>query len=217
MIEAAGIPLQRATLDVDGTAVLLWRAGALDRFVDVDALLRDDAPPEPPYWMHLWPGALALARWVQRDPTVGPGTRVVEFGAGLGLPAVVAARRGARVVASDWKREPLQVLGRSLVENGVAGLCVQMDWARPALRGPVDLCLAADVGYDRAAEGPLVGALTSLLRPGGRAWLADSVNTARTSLSEALAASGFAVTVSQVREEEEGRVVWVRMIEAQRR
>jgi predicted nicotinamide N-methyase len=215
VVAEQGVPLQRATLDLGGTLVPLWRAASLERFVDADSLLRAEAAPEPPYWMHLWPGALALARKVLADASIGSESRVVELGAGLGLPALVAARRGARVVATDWQRAPLRVLGRSLADNGVAAPCVQMDWARPALRSGFDLCLGADVGYDRAAEAPLVAALARLLRPGGRAWLADSVNTARTSLGETLTARGFTVASREVREEEEGRAVWVRVIEAQ--
>lgn len=214
MVADQGVPLQRATLDLGGTLVPLWRASSLERFVDADSLLSAGAAPEPPYWMHLWPGAVALARMVLADASVGAASRVLELGAGLGLPALVAARRGAQVVATDWQRAPLRVLGRSLVENGVAAACVQMDWAQPALCGGFDLCLGADVAYDRTAEEPLVAALACLLRPGGRAWLADSVNTARTSLGEKLAARGFSVASREVREDEEGRVVWVRVIEA---
>jgi len=195
--------------------VPLWRAASLEQFVDADALLRNAAAPEPPYWMHLWPGAVALARMVLADAELGAASRVVELGAGLGLPALVAARRGARVVATDWQRAPLRVLSRSLSDNGVAAACVQMDWVQPALCGGFDLCLGADVAYDQAAEGALVAALARLLGPGGRAWLADSVNTARISLAETLAARGFIVTSREVREEEEGRAVWVRVIEAQ--
>lgn len=216
MVVAEGIPLQRTVLDLDGAAVPLWRAVQLERFVDAEELLRGESPAEPPYWMHLWPGAVALARRVLADPTIGIGVRVLELGAGLGLPAVTAARRGARVVATDWQRTPLQVLRHSLGENGVPGACVQMDWTRPALRAVFDLCLGADVAYDRAAEAPLAATLAGMVRPGGRIWLADSVNTARTGLADGLAAAGFAVQVSETREEEEGRSVWVRMIAAQR-
>lgn len=214
MVAEQRVPLRRATLDLGGTLVPLWRAASLEQFVDADSLLRNEAAAEPPYWMHLWPGAMALARMVLADADIGAASRVVELGAGLGLPALVAARRGARVVATDWQRAPLRVLRRSLGDNGVTAACVQMDWALPALRGGFDLCLGADVAYDQAAEEALVTALAGLLRPGGRAWLADSVNTARTSLGEALAARGFTVASREVREEEEGRAVWVRVMEA---
>lgn len=210
------VPLERVTLPLAGGAVEVWRAAALERFVDRDALLGAAAPPEPPYWMHLWPGALALARRLASAGRLD-GTTVLELGCGLGVPAVVAARAGARVVASDWQRPPLTIAARSAAANGVGLAGVQMDWRAPALRGQFDLCLGADIAYDADAEAGLVAAVAALTRPGGAVWLADSVNTMRTTLLDRLAATGFATTVESVREEEDGRPVWVRLIIAERR
>jgi len=213
----AGVPGEEVGLDVGGVAVRLWRAAQLERFVDRDALLRAEAPAEPPYWMHLWPGALAAARVVARAAEVRPGACVLELGCGLGLPALVAARRGARVVASDWQRAPLEFVGRSAALNGCALACVQMDWSAPALRGAFDVCVGADVGYDAGAEAALVAALARLVGRRGVVWLADSVNTARGSLAARLGAAGFAVEARQTREWEDGRPVWVRLLAARRR
>ena len=215
-MELDGVPLERVEVALGALGVSLWRAIHLERFVDVGSLLGAEAPPEPPYWMHLWPGALALARRIAQEPGVGQGTRVLELGCGLGLPAIAAARRGARVAACDWRREPLAVVARSAADNGVAVDCLQMDWNAPALRGGFDLCLGADVGYDAAAAPALSAALALLVRPRGMAWLADSVNTARTALAEQLAARGFTVGVTETREVEDGHPVWVRIIEARR-
>jgi 2-polyprenyl-3-methyl-5-hydroxy-6-metoxy-1,4-benzoquinol methylase len=132
------------------------------------------------------------------------------------LPALAAARRGARVVASDWRREPLAVVARSAADNGVTVGCVQMDWHAPALRGGFDLCVGADVGYDAAAAPALAAALARLLRPGGLAWLADSVNATAPALAEQLVGRGFALRMGEAREHEDGRPVWVRVIEARR-
>lgn len=210
------VPGEEIGLAVDGVALRLWRAVGLERFVDRDALLCDDAPPEPPYWMHLWPGALAIARILARAPEVHPRARVLELGCGLGLPALVAARRGAAVVASDRQRAPLGFARRSAAANGCAFALVQMDWSAPALRGGFDVCVGADVGYDAAAEAALVSALAHLAAPDGVVWLADSVNTARGSLAERLAAAGFAVAARHGRESEDGRPVSVRILEARR-
>lgn len=215
-MELGGVPLERVAVPLGGLDVALWRAVQLERFVDAAALLGAEAPPEPPYWMHLWPGALTLARRLAADPAVGPGARVLELGCGLGLPALVAARRGAAVVASDWQRPPLTVVARSAADNGDRLACVQMDWRAPALGGGFDLCLGADIAYERAAAPALAVALAGLARPGGRIWLADSVNTARSDLADELAGQGFALAQREVAEREEGRPLSVRLIEAWR-
>ena len=212
----SGAPGEEVALEIEGCPVRLWRAVGLERFVDTAALLRDETAAEPPYWMHLWPGAVAAARLLARAAEVRPGARVLELGCGLALPALIAARRGAVVVASDLRGEPLRFARRSAAANGCAVGLVQMDWTHPALRAPFDVCVGADVGYELAAESALVAALTALVAPGGVAWLADSVNTARDGLAAGLAASGFAVDVRSTREWEDGRPVWVRIIEARR-
>ncbi len=210
------VPLERVTLPLAGGAVRVWRAAALERFVDREALLRDAAPPEPPYWMHLWPGALALARRLAGADRLA-GRHVVELGCGLGLPAVVAARGGARVTATDWQRAPLAIAARSAADNGVRLAGVQMDWRAPALRARFDLCLGADVAYDADHEAALVAALAQLTRRGGAVWLADSVNTTRPTLTARLTAAGFETRSEQVCEHEDGRPVWVRVLIAERR
>ena len=120
-----------------------------------------DDPPEPPYWAHLWTGALRPRRRGAAD-----AGRVLELGCGLGLPGVVAARRGARVTFVDRLAAPLAFVRASAAANRLApvGLCVA-DFAGAALRGPVDLVLAAEVLYDRATLGALPDALAAACGP----------------------------------------------------
>ena len=55
-----------------------------------------------------------------RHLTVAPGERVLEIGAGLGLAAVLAARAGARVVATDIVPEAVETVRVNAMLNGVA-------------------------------------------------------------------------------------------------
>ena len=213
----AGIRAEETLIQMGAFAVRFWRARELERFVNAEEQLRAAVPPEPPYWMHLWPGALALARTVAVTPAVGRGRRVLELGCGLGLPALTAAARGACVIASDWRREPLHFLRASAAQNGLHVAALQMDWSAPAIGGRFDVCLGAEVTYDAAAEASIRRGLHAWLVPGGVAWFADSVNTQRRGLAEALRDDGFAVTVSALGEHDDEHRVWVRLIEARRR
>jgi predicted nicotinamide N-methyase len=211
---AAGNEARR--IAVDGLWLTLLRDEALEAAIDSEALLRSDDPAEPPYWMHLWPGAMALARIVARAPDVRPGAIVLELGGGLALPSIAAAVRGAIVVTTDWERPPLRLAVRSARRNGRRIHSVQMDFRAPALRGQCDVLLGAEVGYDERQVPALVDAGARLLRRGGVAWFSDSVNTYRTTLADGLRAAGLDVCVRSRCEQEEGRPVWVRLIEARR-
>jgi predicted nicotinamide N-methyase len=210
----ASIPARQVEISCDQTSVRLWLAADLESHVDRRALLCDADAPEPPYWMHLWPAAATLARLIAGSQRIGPRTRVLELGCGLALPTLLAAARGALAVAADWKREPLHFAQASAKLNGCDIEVLQMDWTAVPLRREFDFCFGADVGYDARFKDALVQAVAALLRPGGTAWLADSVNVHHPGLTEGLESAGFALSVSWCKEHEEGRPVWVRLIEA---
>lgn len=218
MISATrGFAVEETEWRLGARRVRLARAGDLEAAVNVEEQLGAVSPADPPYWMHLWPGAVALARVVAGSPQVTPELRVLELGCGLALPAVTAAVCGARVVAADRVLAPLRLAQRSARRSGTRLAVVQMDWTALALQGPFDLCLGADIGYDFGRARVLAAAVSQLVRPGGWLWLADSVNIHRDDLLAALQDAGFALRCSETQEEEEGRPVWVRMIEAQAR
>src|SRR2546428_742655 len=128
---------------VGDTTVALWRVAELARHVDRAALLAADEAPEPPYWAHLWSGAVVLATAVPRG-----ARRVLELGCGLGLPGLTAARRGARVTFVDRVPAALAFVRASARANGLAAVdLVAADATAPALAARFDLVLAAELGH----------------------------------------------------------------------
>ena len=55
-----------------------------------------------------------------RHLAVRPGERVLEIGGGLGVAAVLAAREGARVIATDILPEAVEIMRANAALNGVA-------------------------------------------------------------------------------------------------
>ena len=127
--------------------------------------------PIAPYWEVLWRSGVALAQELEHESL--RGLRVLELGCGLGVPSVVAARAGAKVLATDAAPEALELARRNARANGVRVDTATADWAAPdelVERGPFDLVLAADLLYERAAVAQL---LSLLPRLAPAAWLAD--------------------------------------------
>ena len=138
---------------------------------DAEALLSEKAFEHEeflPYWAELWPSGLALARAVAGRSLAG--ARVLELGCGLGLPSLAAALRGARVLATDWAPDAIELLRRNAERNGVPLETAVVAWTEPEAlvrRGPWDLVLAADVLYERRNAEPLLDLLPRLVLRGG--------------------------------------------------
>jgi predicted nicotinamide N-methyase len=129
-----------------------------------------------PYWARPWPSGLALARWVVDEP-LGADVRVLELGAGLGAPSIVAARAGAAVLATDGAPDAVAFCAHALALNEVTAEVAVVDWAQQAealvARGPFDVVLAADVLYTRANVETALALWPRLIAPGGVLRLAD--------------------------------------------
>jgi predicted nicotinamide N-methyase len=147
---------------VGGLSVRLLRPSEPEELFAVAAEARGDAP----YWAELWPCARALAAHLATMDLTG--VRIVELGCGLALPSLVAALRGADVVASDYSTDALERVaesGRRTLGRPLETL--RADLHAPAAlieRGPFDLVLGADLLYDcTLAES--MGALIPLISP----------------------------------------------------
>lgn len=101
---------------------------------------------EPLYWIFCWPAGVGLAQRIYQQPDLVRGKVVLDFGAGSGVLAVMAALSGAsKVYALDsdrWARLAIEVNGKL---NGVE---ISLLEELPA-DFRADLCLASDVLYDR--------------------------------------------------------------------
>jgi methyltransferase-like protein 23 len=69
-----------------------------------------------PYCVALWPCAIALPHELAADGGDLAGKTVLELGAGMGLPGIVAASLGAQVVQTD-RHELAMSVGRRNAER----------------------------------------------------------------------------------------------------
>jgi predicted nicotinamide N-methyase len=79
-----------------------------------------DSSIDDPYGVVLWPAAQVVAHALTRLGDLR-GVHVLELGAGTGLCSLAALARGATVLATDYREEPLQLLRESAEFNGLTG------------------------------------------------------------------------------------------------
>ncbi|MBI2962672.1 MAG: methyltransferase [Deltaproteobacteria bacterium] len=201
----AGYPAELVEFEHRGVRLCLYQVARLEELVDRQALLREDALPEPPYWAHLWIGARALARFlVECGPLAS--RRVLDLGCGLGLPGLVAAALGAEVWLVDRERAALEFAAASARHNALRRVhCARIDFTRAALGREFDVILGAEVVYDPASYAPLCEFLVRHLRADGMIHLTDAFRSDAERFVAELRRRGFEGERRPRHELEEGR------------
>ena len=161
---------------VGSHSLTLLHVKDLERFIDREALLRDDAE-EPPYWAHLWTGALALARYIDAQVDCRDQA-VLDLGCGLGLTGIMAALKGGRVTFVDKAPEAVSFALVNAQLNACSWCEAKpLDFTRDVLDTRFSLILGAEILYDRPTFPALVNFLSTHLHLDGNAIIADAKRT----------------------------------------
>lgn len=208
-----GYDLATDTVVVAGVPYEITHPRQAEELIDEEEYALDERLP---YWADLWPSGIVLAHHLATLDLAG--ARVVEVGAGLGLPSMVAARAGADVLATDWYPEALVFAEANAEANGVPPLRTLLaDWGDPPeallAAAPFDLVIGADVAYENRHGPQLAALILRLVRPGGTVLIADPRRPAASSLVTEMREGGWRHERSELRYEgrpdEQGRVVYL--------
>jgi len=158
-----------------------------------------------PYGVVLWPAAIALAHEIAARVEEFRSARVLELGAGTGLPGIVAASLGASVVQTDRQELALAICRQNGARNGVDNLEHRLtDWTAWGDAERYRWIIGSDILYSAAMHPHLRRIFERNLAPGGRVLLADPFRAASLPLLEALEAEGWQLTLSRWSVGEEG-------------
>ncbi|HWJ23688.1 MAG TPA: methyltransferase domain-containing protein [Gemmatimonadaceae bacterium] len=194
---AAELPSHEYRVRLAGREWTVRHTGAVLTFEDEQRLLSERLTG-PPYGLALWPSAIALAHELVARADDVRGRRVLELGAGTGLPGIVAAALGGRVVQTDRQELALALCRDNGARNRVASIEYRLaDWASWTDAERYDWILGADVLYGETMHPHLRRIFETNLAPGGRVLLADPFRSASLRLLEAMEGTGWTVCVSK--------------------
>jgi predicted nicotinamide N-methyase len=139
---------------------VLLQEQSIEIFVpDADAVKKayDDGDIAFPYWSKLWLAAIGLSEFILLHPHYLQDKTVLELGAGLGLPSMVAARYAAHVLCTDAIEEATRIAAQAAAQNNLKNVSVSvMDWHYLPEGLSADVLLLSDINYEPLAFEPLL-------------------------------------------------------------
>jgi predicted nicotinamide N-methyase len=189
------LPLDEVELALDGRTWNILHTGAIITHEDEERFLRGEEL-KLPYGIVLWPAAIALAHELAtRDVK---GLHVLELGAGTGLPGLVAAARGARVVQTDRQELVLHLCRLNAQRNGVPMILHRIaDWTSWHDADRYDVILGSDILYAPGLHEALRHIFETNLAAGGRVLVSDPFRAASVEMLGAMERDGWRVSMTK--------------------
>jgi len=110
-----------------------------------------------PFWAKVWPSSKAMTTFLQSEVSLIQSKRILEIGAGIGLPSFSIASHVAELIISDYSSDAVELIDRNithlLLPNAKA---MRLDWNALPEEISVDVVLLSDVNYDPVEFNPLL-------------------------------------------------------------
>ena len=147
-----------------------------------------------PYWLELWPSALALGRHLCSLKSIISGQTTLELGCGIGIPSMVIEKLKGRPILSDYTREALD-FSKSNWQLNVDQLppFIELDWRNPPSDLKVNFILASDIAYERRYFSVLPLTFKKLIKPDGKIFLSEPGRTIAREFIDCLKKEGFEI------------------------
>ncbi|MBI3555768.1 MAG: methyltransferase domain-containing protein [Deltaproteobacteria bacterium] len=147
-----------------------------------------------PYFGVVWPAARAVSEHLARMGTWLAGKTVLELGCGLALPSLVAAKLGAKVIATDFHPDVPKFLSRNLNHNLLTAANVEYrayDWRKESTLGTFDFVVGSDILYEASHPKDVARSLAAHCARGSHIILGDPGRVYLQRCLDAICALGF--------------------------
>lgn len=150
-----------------------------------EELLVVDTTVSFPFWAKIWASSRAMTLFLESEPTWIQSKRVLELGAGIGLPSFKLAHDAMEMTISDHDAEAVKLLEKNIEYFGMKHLKARyLDWNNFPEDITADTLLLSDINYDPSQFKPLLNLILKFI---------DSGSTVIIATPERITASPFAM------------------------
>lgn len=110
-------------------------------------LLEDQRAPFP-FWAKVWASSLALTSYIKKNQDLVNGKRVIEIGAGIGLPSFTIAQWAATIIISDHVLAAVKLMQKNIEHcrlTNITAMC--LDWNHFPEEIKAEVVLLSDINY----------------------------------------------------------------------
>jgi predicted nicotinamide N-methyase len=126
-----------------------------------------------PYWAKIWGSAHAMSDFLIEEPTYTENKKVLEIGAGIGLPSLSIAKQTKKIVISDYAPEAVALIQKNIDHlklSNARSACI--DWNTISEDIIADTVILSDTNYEPGAHNHLVLLIDKFINKGSTIILA---------------------------------------------
>ena len=117
-----------------------------DRYLELKS--KDNTTPFP-FWARIWPSANALSIFLKNNLNLVQSKKVLEIGAGIGLPSFSIAEKVNEVIITDHSNDAIKLIQKNIDHLNLSNAkSLHFDWNNLPIDLETDTILLSDVNYD---------------------------------------------------------------------
>ena len=138
-----------------------------------DKLVQKDANTPFPFWAKIWPSSIALSNFLQANSKLIENKKVLEIGAGIGLPSFSIATTASEVLITDHATDAVELMQENINYLNLVNMRSEcIDWNNFPTHITADTIILSDINYAPEQFEPLLNLLIRFIEEGSTLILA---------------------------------------------